>query len=83
MNPYKSLFTEDLIPGGKADDVKTIEALTSSGDSVFTVDIEQIKKGLKVESEHTSDPAVALEIVFDHLTEFDDYYDRLEKAEEA
>ena len=50
-----------------------------------SVDVKQIKsqlaKGIKVELEHTSDPATAREIALDHLAEFPDYYDRLERAE--
>ena len=41
----------------------------------------QLDKGIKAELEHTSDKAVAKEIALDHLKEFPDYYDRLEKAE--
>lgn len=43
---------------------------------------KQLRKGIKVEKEHTSDLAMATEIALDHLDEFPDYYDRLEKAEE-
>lgn len=41
----------------------------------------QLAKGIKVEKEHTSDANVAREIALDHLAEFPDYYDRLERAE--
>jgi len=41
----------------------------------------QLNKGIKVEFEHTGDKAEAREIALDHLDEFPDYYDRLEKAE--
>ena len=41
----------------------------------------QLRKGIKVEQEHTGDLAMAKEIALDHLAEFPDYYDRLEKAE--
>lgn len=41
----------------------------------------QLKRGIKVEQEHTSDIDVATEIALDHLAEFPDYYDRLKKAE--
>jgi len=37
-------------------------------------DFEQLKKGLKVELEHTDDPLVALDIAFDHLKEDSKYY---------
>ena len=41
----------------------------------------QIAKGRKVEREHTSSDAEAKEIARDHLDEFPDYYDRLDKME--
>lgn len=41
----------------------------------------QLSNGIKVEQEHTGDLALAREIALDHLNEFPDYYDRLEKAE--
>lgn len=41
----------------------------------------QLRKGIKVEKEHTGDLDLAKEIALDHLNEFPDYYDRLEKAE--
>jgi len=43
--------------------------------------IIQLSKGIKVELEHVDDLAVAREIALDHLNEFPDYYDRLEKVE--
>ena len=42
----------------------------------------QLKKGIQVEYEHTTDKAKAKEIALDHLLELPDYYDRLKKAEE-
>jgi len=68
---YKlSSVEHDQISGGKAD---------HKSDKDF--DPEQLAKGLKVEREHTSDPAKALEITEDHLTEFDRYYTALDKME--
>lgn len=43
--------------------------------------VVQLAKGIKIEKEHTDDLALAREIALDHLAEFPDYYDRLEKAE--
>jgi hypothetical protein len=40
-----------------------------------------IQKGTDVEMEHTSDKNIARKIALDHLAEFPDYYDRLEKME--
>jgi len=61
---------EDQIPGGLGDKAKRDD-----------FDEDQIEKGLKIEREHTDDPALALEISFDHLTEDPAYYDKLEKIE--
>ena len=43
--------------------------------------INQIKKGIRVEMEHTSDKKIAYEIALDHIKELPDYYDRLKKVE--
>lgn len=45
--------------------------------------IEQLKKGIKIEQEHTSDKKVATEIALDHLKEDPGYYDKLAKVEES
>jgi len=42
--------------------------------------IDQIKKGIEVEMEHTDDKRVALKIALDHLKEDPKYYDKLTKA---
>jgi len=44
-------------------------------------DPEQLKMGIKVEMEHTSDPLIAKRISLDHLQEIPDYYTRLAKME--
>ena len=53
------------------------------GDKLTEKDVDpvQFEKGLKVEMEHTGDANIAREIVLDHLAEYPDYYDRLEKIE--
>lgn len=40
----------------------------------------QLKIGMSVEKEHTSDEKAAREIALDHLGEAPDYYDRLSAA---
>jgi 8-oxo-dGTP pyrophosphatase MutT (NUDIX family) len=62
---------EDLIQGGKAD---------NKADTSFPKD--QLAKGMKVEREHTNNPALAKEIARDHLTEDKKYYDHLKKMED-
>lgn len=60
-----------VLPGGYAD---------KAGKKVSDVDQEQLRKGVKVEMEHTTDPKIAREIAMDHLTEHPRYYDKLLKA---
>lgn len=45
------------------------------------IDPEELKKGIKIEQEHTPCKIIAERIAKDHLTEFGDYYTRLEKME--
>jgi hypothetical protein len=42
--------------------------------------LQQIKKGIEVEMEHTDDPKMALKIAMDHIKEDPKYYDKLAKA---
>ncbi len=42
--------------------------------------LDQIKKGVEVEMEHTNDKRVALKIALDHLKEDPKYYDKLTAA---
>ena len=42
---------------------------------------KQIKKGIGVEKEHTKDIKSRKRIAMDHLMEYPDYYDKLEKIE--
>lgn len=44
-------------------------------------DPEQLKMGIKVEMEHTTDPEISARIARDHLAEIPDYYTRLLKME--
>lgn len=60
----------DKIKGGLADNIPNIK-----------FDDEQLKKGIKIEMEHTNDPKIAEEIAKDHLIEDEKYYDKLEKIE--
>lgn len=76
-NPYKRVARassgtpyKDQLPGGLGDE---------KAPSDF--DQDQLKKGVKVELEHTDDPLTALEISVDHLTENPQYYDLLETIE--
>jgi phage gp29-like protein len=54
---------QDQIPGGLGDTAQPQE-----------FDPEEVKKGLQMEKEHTKDPAIAMDIVLDHLREDPQYY---------
>jgi len=58
------------LKGGFADD-----------EEITNFDLDQLIKGIKVETEHTNDKDIALKIAMDHLHEIPDYYTRLEKME--
>jgi hypothetical protein len=81
-------FREEKIPGGLAKD-KTIADFVKKYDSKeyyhptqFADYIkEKIKKGAKVEMEHTTDKKVAVEIAKDHIWEDLNYYEKLAKME--
>lgn len=45
------------------------------------VDVTELGKGIRVEMEHTDDPAIAMEIALDHLAEDPIYYTMLEIVE--
>jgi len=78
--PKKIMTVEakkDLI-GKKTPSKETIAA--KHGIPVDQVEA-QIMKGVKVEREHTNSDREAEEIARDHLHEFPDYYDRLDKME--
>jgi len=60
------------IPGGRA-----------SGKSPSSFNQRQLRRGTRVEMEHTNDRAVAREIAMDHLDEDPQYYEKLEIMERS
>lgn len=73
--------SKDTVKGGLADKMSVQDLADRHNVSVEKIK-SQLAKGIKVEMEHTGDKSVAREIAMDHLAEFPDYYDRLEKVEE-
>ena len=71
---------KNTIKGGKSDNMSLQDIADKFKVSVDKIQA-QLKKGIKIESEHTDDKEKAKEIAMDHITEFPDYYDRLEKME--
>jgi hypothetical protein len=63
----------DAVKGGRGKD--DTAASLARKHSVFIGTIEkEIELGKEVEKEHSSNPEIILDIVFDHLAEFPDYY---------
>lgn len=71
---------KNTIKGGKADKMSVEDIAKKFNVSVKKIEA-QLKKGVKIEMEHTKDKEKATEIAMDHLSEFPDYYDRIEKME--
>jgi hypothetical protein len=72
----------EQLKGGLADG-KSVEDIAKKH-GVNSSQIEaQIRKGKKVEMEHTDDESRAIEIAKDHLMEDPKYYDKLKKVEES
>lgn len=72
------------------EDAESLDVSTLSVDSIAKkhgVSVEQIeaqlKKGIEVETEHTTDADTAKEIALDHLNEKPDYYTQLAKIEDV
>ena len=76
----KKLNESNKIKGGKADNLSVKDIADKFKLPVGKIE-KEIEIGIKVELEHTDDKVKALEIVKDHLTEFPDYYTRLDKME--
>jgi hypothetical protein len=71
---------ENKLKGGKADKMSPKD-IADKFDVTTKMVKNQINKGKKIESEHTDDEEKQTEIAEDHVSEFPDYYDRIEKME--
>lgn len=72
----------------KVKDLKPLDKKTLTPEQIakkhkvdVSVIMSQLKDGIEVEMEHTSDRKVAREIALDHLGELPDYYTKLKKVE--
>ena len=75
--PDTWILHESALPGSRT----PTEAVLAKQYTVGVAEIKrQLKKGIKVELEHTTDRAVAREIALDHLGENLYYYDQLKRA---
>ena len=83
INAHESveLTESNKLKGGKADKLTPADIAKKFKVSLSRIHA-QIHKGIEVESEHTKDREKAKEIATDHVSEFADYYDRLNKMED-
>jgi len=79
-NTDESVTEANTLKGGKSDKL-SLKQIADKFDVSLEKIQSQIKKGVEVEMEHTSDKEKASEIATDHVSEFPDYYDRLGKME--
>jgi hypothetical protein len=68
---------KNKIKGGLSDNLTLKDIAKKHGVSIEKIEAQLIK-GIKVEKDHTNDESKAKEIAMDHLTEYPDYYDKLE-----
>jgi hypothetical protein len=61
----------------------SIEEILAKHDVSYSYLMKQLRQGMRVEYEHTFNPAIAKEIALDHLSERPDYYERLAEIEQA
>lgn len=71
---------ENKLVGGRADN-ETIKDIAKKFRVTVKYLKQQLKKGMKIESEHTEDKEKQKEIASDHLAEFPNYYEELEDVE--
>ena len=80
-NEIKPRFiSENKLVGGKSDNL-SLQDIADKFKVPVTQIQSQIQKGIQVEMEHTNDKEKATEIATDHVSEFADYYNRLDKME--
>lgn len=72
--------SKEALRGGKADKMNEEDLAKKHGVSLSEIN-RRLAKGIKTESEHTSDTKIQREIALDHIAEMLDYYDRLEIME--
>lgn len=80
----KNIIKEEIsiLKGGKSTGMTVKDIADKHNVTVDQIE-KQLKKGIKVELEHTKIKEVAHKIAMDHLVELPDYYDRLEKMEKS
>ena len=76
-----SALHEEKDPKGPVQPYKTPEEIAKKHGVSLELIKKQLKMGIKVEGEHTSDPTAARITALQHLGEVPDYYSKLKKVE--
>lgn len=76
-----SALHEEKDPKGPTQPYKTPEEIAKKHGVSLDLIKKQLKMGIKVEGEHTSDPTAARITALQHLGEVPDYYSKLKKVE--
>jgi len=71
---------EEEIEGGLSSGM-SIEDIAKKHDRSVDDMFDQLREGIQIEMEHTTEMMVAMEIAMDHLSENPDYYTKLKKIE--
>lgn len=77
----KTLESADIIRGGKSSG-KTVSDIAKHHKVDVSKIMDELKRGIKIEMEHTTDKNIAREIALDHLFEDPKYYTKLKSVEE-
>lgn len=81
MYTFQKYFIEsNLLKGGKSDGM-SVEQLAKKHSLPVDIIEKEIKMGIEVEREHTTDNNIARKIAMDHIFEFPNYYQELKKME--
>jgi len=69
------------LKGGLSDEL-TIEDIAKKFDEKIEFIQSQLNKGIEIEKEHTNNDEIAREIAMDHISEYPNYYEELNKLED-
>lgn len=80
LNIYADILKEEQIEGGLSAGM-SIADIARKYNYPFSKMVQQLKRGIQVEKEHTENLKIAMEIAKDHLAEDPEYYIKLKKIE--
>lgn len=81
MKKFKDLITQ--LQETKSEHLYKAQSIATKHKVPVSQILDQVRRGIKVEYEHTDSTAEATKIAFDHLKEMPDYYTKLNKMEKG